>query len=71
MNRSLKTIHHFPHPFRSAIECIAAVRPLRITSKQVLGLPENLVVECMIAFGYPDEDKEPVAGEQLEYEKIK
>ena len=37
--------------------------------KQVLGLPENLVVECMIAFGYPDEDKEPVAGEQLEYWK--
>ena len=38
--------------------------------KQVLGLPENLVVECMIAFGYPDEDKEPVYNEQLEYEKI-
>jgi len=39
--------------------------------KQVLGLPENLVVERMIAFGYPDEDKEPIAGEELEYEKIK
>ena len=38
--------------------------------KQVLGLPQNLVVECMIAFGYPDEDKEPVSNEQLEYEKI-
>jgi hypothetical protein len=38
--------------------------------KQVLGLPENLMAECMIAFGYPDEDKEPVAGEQLEYGKI-
>ena len=38
--------------------------------KQVLGLPENLVVECMIAFGYPDDDKEPVPKEQMEYEKI-
>ncbi|MBN1234885.1 MAG: nitroreductase family protein [Methanotrichaceae archaeon] len=38
--------------------------------KQVLGLPENLSVESMIAFGYPDEDKRPVPKEQLEYEKI-
>ncbi|MCX6673599.1 MAG: nitroreductase family protein [Methanothrix sp.] len=38
--------------------------------KQVLGFPENLSVESMIAFGYPDEDKEPVPKEQLEYEKI-
>ena len=38
--------------------------------KQVLALPENLRVESMIAFGYPDEDKKPVSKEQLEYEKI-
>jgi nitroreductase len=38
--------------------------------KRVLGFPENLFVESMIAFGYPDEDKEPVPKEQLEYEKI-
>ncbi|MCK9442325.1 MAG: nitroreductase family protein [Methanothrix sp.] len=38
--------------------------------KRVLDLPENFVVECMIAFGYPDEDKEPVPNEKLEYEKI-
>jgi hypothetical protein len=24
----------------------------------------------MIAFGYPDEEKEPIPREQLEYEKI-
>jgi nitroreductase len=38
--------------------------------KRVLDLPENFFVESMIAFGYPDEDKEPVPKEQLEYEKI-
>ena len=38
--------------------------------KQVLGLPENFLVESMIAFGYPDEEKEPIPREQLEYEKI-
>jgi nitroreductase len=38
--------------------------------KQVLGLPENLSVEAIIAFGYPDEDKRPVPNERLEYEKI-
>jgi nitroreductase len=38
--------------------------------KGVLDLPENFFVESMIAFGYADEDKEPVSKEQLEYEKI-
>jgi len=38
--------------------------------KRVLGLPENLSVESMISFGYPDEDKKPIPKEQLEYEKI-
>ncbi|MDD4652825.1 MAG: nitroreductase family protein [Methanothrix sp.] len=38
--------------------------------KQVLGLPDNFLVESMIAFGYPDEEKEPIPIEQLEYEKI-
>jgi nitroreductase len=38
--------------------------------KRVLGLPENFFVESMIAFGYPDEEMDPVPKEQLEYEKI-
>jgi nitroreductase len=38
--------------------------------KGVLHLPENMRVECMIAFGYPDEKKEPVPRRDLEYEKI-
>ncbi len=38
--------------------------------REVLGLPQGLKVESMIAFGYPDEDPEPVPGDQLEYGKI-
>jgi nitroreductase len=36
----------------------------------VLGLPQGLKVESMIAFGYPDEVLEPVPRDQLEYGKI-
>ena len=38
--------------------------------KKALDLPENIRVESMIAFGYPDEKKMPVPKEELEYEKI-
>ena len=38
--------------------------------KRVLSLPENLKVESMIAFGYPDEKKSPIPKDQLEYDKI-
>ena len=38
--------------------------------KRVLSLPENLKVESMIAFGYPDEKKSPIPRDQLEYDKI-
>jgi nitroreductase len=38
--------------------------------KGVLHLPENMRVECMIAFGYPDEKKEPTPRRDLEFEKI-
>jgi len=38
--------------------------------RSVLGLPENIRVESMIAFGYPDEVKAPVPAEDLEHEKI-
>jgi nitroreductase len=36
----------------------------------VLHLPKNMRVECMIAFGYPDEKREPLPKRDLEYEKI-
>ena len=38
--------------------------------KSVLGLPEHMKVESIIAFGYPDEEKQPIPKEQLEYHKI-
>jgi len=38
--------------------------------KGVLHLAKNIRVECMIAFGYPNEKKEPVLKRDLEYEKI-
>jgi nitroreductase len=38
--------------------------------REVLGLPQGLKVESMIAFGYPDEVLELVHRDQLEYGKI-
>jgi nitroreductase len=38
--------------------------------KDVLGLPEHMKVESIIAFGYADEAKPPIPEEQLEYRKI-
>jgi len=38
--------------------------------RSVLGLPENIRVESMIAFGYPDEELEPVPATEMEHEKI-
>ena len=38
--------------------------------KEVLSLPESLRVESIIAFGYPDEVKNPIPIDKLEYDKI-
>jgi len=38
--------------------------------KGLLGLPEKMRVESIIAFGYPNEEKEAIPGEELEYGKI-
>ena len=38
--------------------------------RAVLGLPESIRVESMIAFGYPDEEKAPIPAKELEREKI-
>ncbi len=38
--------------------------------KEILHLPENMKVESMIAFGYPDENKLPLSKEELDWEKI-
>ena len=38
--------------------------------KQTLALPDEFLVECIISFGYPDEEKRPVAAADLERSKI-
>ncbi|HOK58625.1 MAG TPA: nitroreductase family protein [Methanothrix sp.] len=38
--------------------------------REVLRLPADLRVESIIAFGYPDEVKQPMPAEDLEYGKI-
>lgn len=38
--------------------------------KKLLHIPENLRVECMLAIGYPDEEKQPYTVEDLPYHKV-
>jgi nitroreductase len=38
--------------------------------KEVLGIPAKYSIECMIAVGYPDEEKKPYEESDLLYEKI-
>jgi len=38
--------------------------------KQILGVPDQLSVECMIAIGYPDEEKKAYTEDDLSYEKV-
>lgn len=39
--------------------------------QDLLGLPQNIKVECMVSIGYPDETKKPIADNELAYQKIK
>lgn len=38
--------------------------------KEVLGIPDNYVVESMVAMGYPDEEKKAYDLEELPYGKV-
>jgi len=38
--------------------------------KEVLGIPTKYSVECMVAIGYPAEEKKPYAESELLYDKI-
>lgn len=38
--------------------------------KEVLGIPGEYAVQCMVAIGYPAEDKKPHEEEKLPYSKI-
>lgn len=39
--------------------------------QELLGLPEQMKVECILAVGHPAEIKQPVPVEKLQYEKIR
>ena len=39
--------------------------------REVLGIPENIMVESIIGIGYPDEIRDPVPKEKLDYGKIR
>jgi nitroreductase len=38
--------------------------------KKVLGIPEKYEVQCIIAIGYPAEERKPYSDEELPYQKI-
>lgn len=38
--------------------------------RELLGMPDDLTVECIVTFGYPDEERKPVDPEKLLWEKI-
>jgi len=39
--------------------------------KELLGMPEQIRVECIIGIGHPAEQKRPVAANRLQREKIR
>ncbi|MDD2540710.1 MAG: nitroreductase family protein [Desulfuromonadaceae bacterium] len=39
--------------------------------QKLLGLPEQLKVECLLGVGYPAEEKQPVPADKLQLDKIK
>lgn len=38
--------------------------------REVLGIPENIVVECIVTIGHPDEERRPVDPSKLLWEKV-
>lgn len=38
--------------------------------RDILGIPDDIVVECIMTFGYPDETRRPVNPEKLLWEKV-
>lgn len=38
--------------------------------RSIVGLPDNLVVECIVTFGYKNETRRPVDPEKLLWEKV-
>lgn len=38
--------------------------------REILGIPENIVVECIVTIGHPDEQRRPVDPSKLLWEKV-
>lgn len=38
--------------------------------RELLGIPDDMVVECIMTFGYPDETRKPVNPDKLLWEKV-
>lgn len=38
--------------------------------RQILGIPEDMVVECIVTVGHPDEERRPVDPSKLLWEKV-
>lgn len=38
--------------------------------REILGIPEDIAVECIVTFGYPDEQRRPVDPDKLLWEKV-
>lgn len=38
--------------------------------RETLGIPDDIVVECIMTFGYPDETRKPVNPDKLLWEKV-
>lgn len=38
--------------------------------RDILGIPHNMVVECIVTFGYPAEERKPVDPAKLKWEKV-
>lgn len=39
--------------------------------QELLGLPEQMKVECVLGIGHPDEKKRPVPADKLQHDKVK
>ena len=48
-----------------------AVSTAEVYIRSLLGLPEKVVVEAIVAIGHPAEEREPLPAEALEYAKVK
>lgn len=38
--------------------------------RETLGIPEDMIVECIVTIGHPDEERRPVDPEKLLWEKV-